>query len=1087
MGGLSHPLLVGDTWDGIAGKLQGPRSALAPQWQHFIRLSRSDPEWYAPYTVLTAVLTKDAEDCARARQAFLRFVELQAEGEISIDAQYHTHVVTAPLGRWAIYYDWIADLGWFSPAEDRRVREYLLHFGNIFALQHVQSRRLEFDNQVLANAFSATAVGHVLGYKRGDSALARRMYHSGLAALQIMLARIPAGGYSGEGSTYQEHVVAPLTLLSALLIEEITGVAMLRGETPVARSIQEMLALAYDTMGPSGLLPAWDDYGFQAATNKMVLTYLARLTQDPRPLAAIRDLHLWYRPTLPAWELDDRLWTLLWWPATMNAAVPSFQAAPWMRPEICGALVDQPRQLRLFQYWDRCYGVPFSGRAQVDPNAITLEAFGSPILVDGNGELDPALAPVPTASVLTYIGERTRASVGEYFFSAWGVRSTEEELTRRAMSGSVSCANALILDGESWYVPLSPVQGHGEALHAHGELQVLRSDATAIYRDRYDVSAVTRTSVLVKGQYLLVSDRVCAATPHQVTWQAFLRRQVTHDSLRMTVETPELVHCDLIPLQPGTWALAPVSNYPKNLDEGKSVRTQFTVPASCDVRLDMALLPQLGYQIVEDITDGWECTIAGKVSTVSLTSAYLNDPMEAPETPRTYRRQVIVERAASRELYLNLGIASSELRVLVNGVAIAPTATQTRGIWQESSTYLPFFFDLSSALREGGNEITLIAPYFHGETICGPARLCEPLTVSPVGVQRTGEDTFSITVGTEHDELIVERTQRCAPWLDGETDARYAVRSAAGAVTACAVTRLQLPGGVSFQSSCPLDFCWSQERASLSALPRGALVTLQWEGGDVRIKAHGALQIVYHGHHTYPLALDIEPEQQVLVNGVCMHAADGMPHRAHSVLLSPVAAAPSAPIVAEEVYRLAEVYGAQAGDMLVDALRSDDWTVQLAAADVIGELGLTQAVPMLLTLFAEAEAEIPYPPLRKCWRGSKRLRLSNDEGSDPDLPMPIGVKRWRVKRAVVTALGKLGDQRAVVPLEQALLRCDDFFPVQSQLAVALGRLGASSSIAVLERCLHHAEVNLRFHAQLSYALLCGELDPQIFEAQVGSV
>jgi HEAT repeat protein len=1079
------PLLLGDTWDGLAAKLLDPQSPLAPWWGHFSRLGRTEPVWYSPYTVLTAALTGEAADIARARQAFLRFVALQAEGEASIDAQYHTHVVTAPLGRWAIFYDWIADRGWFSAAEDRQVRDYLLHFGNLFALQHVQSRRLDFDNQVLANAFGATAVGYVLGYKRGDSALARRMYHSGLAALQMLLARIPAGGYSGEGSTYQEHVVAPLTLLSALLVEEITGVALVRGETPVARAIREMLALSYDMIGPNGLLPAWDDHGFQPATNKMVLAYQARLTGDPRPLAAIRDLHLWYRPTMPAWEIDDRLWTLVWWPMALESA-PAFHAAPWLREEIGGALVDQSRGLRLFQYWDQCYGVPFSGRAQVDPNAITLEAFGSPLLVDGNGTLDPALAPVPTAPVLAYIGERTRASVGEYLFSAWGVRSTEDELTRMAMNGSVSGANALILDGESWYVPLAARQGHGEALHAHGELQVLRSDATAIYRDRYDVSAVTRASMLVAGRYLLISDRVRAATPHAITWQAFLRRHVVQDGACVRVETPELVRCDLIPLQAGTWNVTPVSGYPKNLDAGESARAQFTVPASADARLDMALLPQVGYRVVEDLTAGWERTVAGEVTAVSLTSAYLSDSMASPESPRIYRRRVAVDQVADRRLYFSLDIAGVGIRLLVNGVEVVPTMAQARGIWPESSTYLPLFFDLSAAVREGDNLLELIAPYFHGESVCGSARLCEAIALPAIEVQCVGEDAFTVTVGAERDDLLVERTQGCAPWLDGETDARYAVRSAAGTVTACAVTRLQLDG-LSVQSTCPLDLYWSPDGASLSALPLGAHVTLGWAGGEVQIEAHGALQIVYQGDRPYPLTLDIAADQQVLANGIRVHAADGQPHRAHPVVLSPNTMAPVLPTSAEAVYRLAEVAGVRAGEVLMEALRADEWTVQLAAADVIGRLGLVAAVPALLALFTAAETELPYPPLRKCWQGSKMLRGSTDEGPDPDLPLPLGVKRWRLKRAVVTALGKVGDSRAVAPLEAALLRCDDFFPVLSQLAVALGRLGAPSSLPVLEGCGHHAEVNLRYHAQLAAALLRGEIERAAFEAQVGAV
>ena len=109
---------------------------------------------------------------------------------------------------------------------------------------------------------------------------------------------------------------------------------------------------------------------------------------------------------------------------------------------------------------------------------------------------------------------------------------------------------------------------------------------------------------------------------------------------------------------------------------------------------------------------------------------------------------------------------------------------------------------------------------------------------------------------------------------------------------------------------------------------------------------------------------------------------------------------------------------------------------------------------------------------------------NGEEGLDDSLPMPLAVKRWRVKRAVVTALGRLGERRAVEPFEQALKRCSDFFPVTSQLAVALGRLGAPSSVALLERYVEHAEVNTRVHARHSLALLKGEITRAEFEERV---
>lgn len=105
-------------------------------------------------------------------------------------------------------------------------------------------------------------------------------------------------------------------------------------------------------------------------------------------------------------------------------------------------------------------------------------------------------------------------------------------------------------------------------------------------------------------------------------------------------------------------------------------------------------------------------------------------------------------------------------------------------------------------------------------------------------------------------------------------------------------------------------------------------------------------------------------------------------------------------------------------------------------------------------------------------------------GPDHNAARPLAIKRWRVKRAVVTALGQIGDPAAVVPLERAMARCDDFFPVTSQLAVALGRLGSKSSVSILERHRNHAEINTRDHARAALALINGEISRSRFEAMV---
>ncbi|OPZ86813.1 MAG: PBS lyase HEAT-like repeat protein [bacterium ADurb.Bin429] len=1077
---------MGCSVDALRRKLTDPASPLAPWWRHVLALAKHDPVWYSPYTVLAAVVTEEPEYLELARQFFLRYVEYRAEGEISNEAQYHTHTVTAPLGRRAIWYDWLADLNLFSAAEDAAIRETLLDSANIFALQHLQSRIRSFDNQIMANAFAAAAVGYVLGFKRGNSALGRRLYASGLSWLHELLGALPVGGYSPEGSAYHEQVVLPLTMLSGLLIEETTGTPVFtRGVAPANRPVQLLLETSRRMIGPGGLLPAWDAYGFQAATIKSGLVYLARLTGDLAPLAIIRDQDMWYRTALPAWEIDDRLWTLVWWPEEMAADATAVYPS-WLIPDVAGALHGAECKVRLFQYWDECGGVPTSGRSQVDPNNLTLEAFGSPLLLDGHGTVSTAIIPLPVEPITAYVGTRTLETVQEYLYAAWGAEIPLERAVEMAMDGSVGLANALVFDDEPWYVPLAPRRGHGEALHDAGPLQVVRGNATEYYTDRYDVSRVTRTSALVRGRYVVVTDRVNAESPHSLTWQAYLRPEAALEEGHAVITTPEQVHGDVIPLQDGTLTLTEVDGYPRFPGETRSLLMRHTVAAGNDVRLDVALAPQSLLDEIADLTDSWERRIGAHNDVVSLRDAYLSDPGDEQDQPRYYRRTVSLEVVEGRCM-LEVAKASHTLTVRVNGQALPATTRQFPGGggWSGAVSFLPWFFDVTSALHVGENTIELIAPYFHGETVCGPVRLHAVRAPQPTRAERTGLDTLRITFAGETDELVLEREGGLAPWAGGKTDARYAVLTADGQVSAAEMTRLSLPNGLRIHSQAPCDLVWTSDALVLAVLTESATVHVAWNDGWLFVERSGCVYVQYSGTSTYQLRLRLQEARPVVVNGTPIGIHGGPEAPEVALDLEPVSASAPPPASPDEVYTLAEQCGEAAAPLIVAALESEDWRVQMAAADVAGRLRLVAAVPALLSRFAEAETELPYPELGKWWRISKMRRNPDFKaGPDPSLPMPLAVKRWRVKRAVVTALGKIGDTRAVAPLEQALARCTDFFPVTSQLGVALGRLGSPTSIPVLERHLHHKEVNTRMHARLALQLLTGEIDRATFEAQV---
>src|SRR5690606_25322921 len=141
-------------------------------------------------------------------------------------------------------------------------------------------------------------------------------------------------------------------------------------------AVVSCLRTGRNLIGPSGVTLPWDHYGYGYAHAMQGLALLASLTRDPSALRVIEQANLWYGADHGAWNEDVRIWTLAWWPEDLS---PEGEAFPsWIHPQI-GASLDLPRQrTRLTQLWDFCSGQPngSTGRAQCDPNAITLEIGG---------------------------------------------------------------------------------------------------------------------------------------------------------------------------------------------------------------------------------------------------------------------------------------------------------------------------------------------------------------------------------------------------------------------------------------------------------------------------------------------------------------------------------------------------------------------------------------------------------------------------------------------------------------------------------------------------------------------------------------
>lgn len=149
-------------------------------------------------------------------------------------------------------------------------------------------------------------------------------------------------------------------------------------------------------------------------------------------------------------------------------------------------------------------------------------------------------------------------------------------------------------------------------------------------------------------------------------------------------------------------------------------------------------------------------------------------------------------------------------------------------------------------------------------------------------------------------------------------------------------------------------------------------------------------------------------------------------------------------------------------DALLAALHSAHWPVQAAAAEVLGRRGVTKAAPLIRELLAAEHAKPAaelYPPLDANRRGS----TPTAERSTEDL-----AKRWRLKTALIIALGRLRDADAMPLLGRIIADGRDFYPVYSTAAQAIGRIGGPHAEAALQGALKDNEHNT--HVRSHFAL-----------------
>ena len=303
--------------------MQAVEGITAHLWRSIQTLPRASGNLYGQ--AFSYLVTGEEAYAGRALEELQRALAVYRAGEISIDVHFHTWCNAAPMARMAVMFDWIADAACVTPEIYTSIGEQILDYTLKHPYQIAKSRTRGFDNQVASMSFCCAMVGYLFGVRRGDDPRAQRLLEAGLMRFPDIFALAPKGGYSGEGSTYFCQIVAPVVTWYCALAEEITGVDYFNHAfPPTGCSPREILELYRNPVGPSGLMPPWDHYGWMHCASTMGLAYLARKTGDTIALGIIERLSLAMEPNQIAWGSDDRIWTLLWWPEGSKVQVSEF-------------------------------------------------------------------------------------------------------------------------------------------------------------------------------------------------------------------------------------------------------------------------------------------------------------------------------------------------------------------------------------------------------------------------------------------------------------------------------------------------------------------------------------------------------------------------------------------------------------------------------------------------------------------------------------------------------------------------------------------------------------------------------------------
>jgi hypothetical protein len=732
-----------DDLEGLRAKLVRAEreGALAGRvWAALRRRARSSPEGFPWFLPFTALVTGEERDVEPARNVIRAYVRTMDRLQLTSGLHFHFWCFAFPHARYALYFQWLDALGAWTRDEAQAIRERLIEFQyvNFFFGMRTKPEPECVDNQTMSLCFSNALIGRLFGQGEGASAMAARMGEDGMRRLPSMLGGMPPGGYSGEGSTYMDHVVGPCVPFVVELLERSDGASWFSRALPPdggsAASIVRMIAREWT---PSGLTLPWDHYGY-ALPVRSCIAYGARKTGDPFYIELLERHANWTHDVQVGWGYDDLVWTLVWWPDRR----PEGRAAlfpSWAEPDVGGALVSDDARLYLMQMWDPTNpGSP--SRAHFNPNALVLCAHGAPLTTDG----------VPAKDCTALHFEGTWREVGGSNFH------------RIRYSFGPGCAGAhgvLFVDGwEGLHARAAYPQARLLEFDAPGKS--VTADVTPLYREHWpDAKAVRRRSRLCAERFWLVEDLAAFDRPHRVTSRWFFRPSVSRRERGVLVDTAEGVRLDWIALVgPDDPTIGTIEGFPERL-ERRSDRVDFTQEGAVCRWLWLGW-PDQTRTVAADWSEGWQAlpdpggdlgtdAVRRRIESCGRVLPFTAPPFMLAEMPVAarwwYRKRVRVPDGDRKWIRLPAGMRDARLWVNGGELDLSP--------WVPSQDLIPPHVPLAESIR-GEAEIMVrtdcgTAQYAPGGTsgFSGAPALILPRPVEPLREAFFREGAVTVRAG----------------------------------------------------------------------------------------------------------------------------------------------------------------------------------------------------------------------------------------------------------------------------------------------------------------------------------------------------